>query len=375
MNKLDKEERLILPPNIYASVGNEMNLYFDNIFLCLNPRNYAFEFHCDIGRCDEKRWYCIPVADDIGVHTATLRIWNESGIAAEGKTRIMVRDPTVKNKSSFRLLMIGDSLTDQSYFPARVHSLCLQYGFNITMLGTNCPEELRHDPFQLICYPIPEQLKGVRHEGWGGWSAHSFLYKTQPDKCMPFHHWNRCSPFLEADGRFDFQSYLDRNADCLPPDIITIILGCNDIQGATDETIEARVNFWLENEEKLISELRKAAPDAIFGLSFILPGAQSQDAYGKNFGCSIHAWQSTRNRFYANARFLQHFGGREQEKIHLLPLQVNLDRNHGFPKQKEPVAQDLPETMLRQCNAYHPTPYGYAQVGNSYFAWLVHVLL
>lgn len=374
MNKSDKEERLILPPVIYASVGNEMNLYFDNVFLCLNPRNYAFEFHCGIGRCDEKRWHCIPAADDIGIHAATLRIWDESGIAAEGRTRIMVSDPAVKKECSFRLLMIGDSWTDQTHFPSRVHSLCLKHEFNITMLGTNCPEELRHDPFQLIRYPAPERLKGVRHEGWGGWSAHSFLCKTLPDDCTPFHHWNRRSPFLEADGRFDFQSYLDRNADRIPPDIITIVLGGNDIHGATDETIEARVNVWLENEEKLVAGLRKAAPDAVFGLSFIPPGAQSQDAYGKNFGCSVHVRQSTRNKFYANARFLQRFGGREQEKIHLLPLQVNLDRNHGFPKQKEPVAQDLPETMLRQCNAYHPTPYGYAQVGNSYFAWLVHVL-
>lgn len=374
MNKSDRASRLILPPVIYASVGYETNVYFDNVFLCLNPRNYAFEFHCDIGRCDEKRWRYIPAADDIGIYTATLTVRDESGIAAEGTTRIVVSDPAAKAGHPFRLLMIGDSLTDQTHFPARVHALCQTHAFPVTMLGTNCPEELQHDPFQLIQYPASELLPGVRHEGWGGWSARSFLCKTQPDDCTPFHHWNRRSPFLEADGRFDFKAYLDRNAAGLPPDIITIVLGCNDIHGATDETIEALVNAWLDNEEKLVAELRKDVTDAIFGLSFIHYGAQSQDAYGKNFGCAVHAWQSTRNKFYANARFLQRFGGREQEKLYLLPLQVNLDRDHGFPKQEEKAAQHFPDNVIRQCNAYHPNPNGYSQVGDTYFAWLTQVL-
>ena len=35
--------RLILPPVIHAVVGVESSVYFDNVCLAVNPRNYAFD--------------------------------------------------------------------------------------------------------------------------------------------------------------------------------------------------------------------------------------------------------------------------------------------------------------------------------------------
>ena len=50
------QDRLQLPEKIYAIPGIECNLYFENLFLTINPANFAFEVKCTKGRCDEKRW-------------------------------------------------------------------------------------------------------------------------------------------------------------------------------------------------------------------------------------------------------------------------------------------------------------------------------
>ena len=66
-------ERLFLPERLFGCIGIEMNLYFANIFTALNPANYFFRFSCDLGRCDEKRWHCIPDGNAVGIHEARLQ--------------------------------------------------------------------------------------------------------------------------------------------------------------------------------------------------------------------------------------------------------------------------------------------------------------
>ena len=377
MNKSDKEERLILPPVIYASVGNEMNLYFDNVFLCLNPRNYAFEFHCGIGRCDDKRWHCIPAADDIGIHAATLRIWDESGIAAEGRTRIMVSDPAVKKECSFRLLMIGDSWTDQTHFPSRVHSLCLKHEFNITMLGTNCPEELRHDPFQLIRYPAPERLKGVRHEGWGGWAWGTFLHKTKTSAKKNPKPWDIPSRFLvikDGKGKLDFQAYLDKYNEGKAPDFITVQLGVNDIFAATDENLEEKIKKILASADTLLAEFRRVAPNAKIGVGLVTPSARSQDAFGTYYTCGQTRWQYRKNQHRLNEAYLKKFTNHPDKDLSIIPTNVNLDCENNFPVVSEPVNVGNPAKITRQSNGVHPASAGYRQIGDTFYCWLKYQL-
>ena len=90
----DAGGRLVLPKIIYAVPGVEANLYFRNVFLCINPDNYVFDVDCSRGRNDRKRWRFLPAEGDAGSYPLTLSVYDEKGLVARGKTvvRVIPRD-------------------------------------------------------------------------------------------------------------------------------------------------------------------------------------------------------------------------------------------------------------------------------------------
>ena len=113
--------RLTLPPTIYAVVGHQMNVYFDNVTLVLNPDNYAFDVTCAKGRQQSERWTYTPAAQDVGSHPFELTVRNEQNeLIASGHCELKV---VTAAKTELSVLMIGDSLTHASVYPARVAEL------------------------------------------------------------------------------------------------------------------------------------------------------------------------------------------------------------------------------------------------------------
>ena len=365
-------ERLFLPESLCGCIGMEMNLYFANIFTTLNPANYFFRFSCDLGRCDEKRWHCIPDGNSVGIHEAHLQIMGEDGIVAEGVTRINILDPEKFREQKIRLLMIGDSLMDQTHYPAHLHRLCCRFGIDVTMLGTNVPAELRNRPGQLIRYPEPALLEGVRHEGWGGWTARTFLTKKEPDRCVPFHHWNCASPFLNEAGNFDFGNYLEKNCGGTPPDVIFLGLGGNDLGNIGEENKDRLAEKFLASMDALYAGLRKDAPEALFCIALNPWGARSQDAWGKNYGSSRFSWDSRRLIPPVYRQLAERFASRPRTFI--VPLYPAIDPENGYPKQEESIFAESTEQTIRMSNALHPSPAGYRQIGNSAFAFMLSML-
>ena len=365
-------ERLFLPEVLCGCVGMEMNVYFANVFASVNPANHFFRFRCGIGRCDEKRWRCVPDAQMAGVHEARLQVMDDNGIAAEGSARITVTDPEEFRGRRLRLLMIGDSLTDQTHYPAHLLALCRRFGLEVTMLGTNVPAELRTQPGQLIRYPEPALLEGVRHEGWGGWTAWSFLTKKKPDECVPFHHWNGPSPFLDEAGNFDFGRYLEKHCGGTVPEMILIGLGGNDLAAIEDENKEPLAARFLEGMEQLYAGVRRDAPEALIGIVLNPWGARSQDAWGSNYGSRRFAWDKRRLVPGVYRRLADRFAPRPRTFI--VPLFPAIDPEHGYPEQEEPLSAEDPAKVIRQSNALHPSPAGYRQMADTAFAFMLHAL-
>ena len=366
------DERLLMPKVIYGSAGIEMNVYFSNIFETLNPANFAFHFHCSRGSCCDERWHFTPTSNDRGCQEAKVEIFDDNGLQAAASCRLIIRDPAQSAGKKVKLLMIGDSLTDQSHYPVHIHTLCKQYGIALEMLGTNIPENLKSLPGQLIRYPESELLPGVRHEGYGGWTAGTFLTRREALKTTPFHHWHCASPFLNGCGEFDFKGYLEKNCSGQIPDIIMIGLGTNDLGAVDADNHKELTAKYLENMTTLYEKLHADVPDALFGIVLNPYGTATQAAWGKNYGSS---------RFRRNIRHFLPFAYREleqcfasKENCYIVPLYHAIDPYHGYPEETSEAFSGSNITVTRQCNALHPSPAGYRQLGAAAFSWLMDVL-
>lgn len=352
--------RLALPPEVQAVVGLEANIYFDNVALMLNAANYAFDVDCPKGRQQEERWTLVPQADDIGVHELRLRVRNaQNQLVARGKCTLHVAPADAGHDKNASLLMIGDSLTHASAYPERVLTLSESTGGpKLTLIGTHGPNG------------TPGR---VRHEGYGGSTAQRFATHFATTARQGDYR-QRGSPFLYADAegntRLDFAAYCRDVNEGRAPDFVTIFLGPNDVFSNNDETIEAGIATMLDHYDRLINMVRSAAPAARIGVMLPVPPAASQDAFGANYSNGQTRWQYRRNQHRLVEQMIDHYSGREQERIDLVPVYLNLDCRRNYPAEVVPANAGHAAETVRQNNGVHPATSGYNQIGDALFAWL-----
>lgn len=353
---------LLLPPEIAAVPGRELNIYFDNLILVPKALDrFMFDVDCAKGTQQEERYTWVPKPEEVGVYPWSLKICDlEGNLLAEGSTKIHVYPGDAGAGQNLTLLIMGDSLTNANVYPTELYDLCQADGNpKLTLLGTNIPNKER-----------PE----VRHEGYGGWRAESFVTMWGDDIWSKEGRRAR-SPFLfEKGGKPDFKRYCDEQNGGQGPDFVTILLGCNDNFGAKDDNIEASIDNFEKNMEILIAEIHRVRADTKIGVISLMPPAATQDAFGANYGCSQTRWQYRKNQQRVLERSFVKFTGREAENVFFVPAYVNLDTVNNYPIAKGPANSRSDQTVNRLCNGVHPAPSGYRQLADGLYCWLKGML-
>jgi lysophospholipase L1-like esterase len=169
------------------------------------------------------------------------------------------------------------------------------------------------------------------------------------------------SPFLFADelGRvgLDLPRYFRENAGGKAPEVVTFLLGINDCFGANPEdrvVMGKKIDEVLDQAEKLLTEFRKAAPEAALAVGLTTPPNARESGFEANYKGRYHRWGWKRIQHRLVRRMIERLGGREREGIYLVATELGLDPVDGYPVD----------------NGVHPNVAGYAQVGGAFFGWL-----
>ena len=342
------QRRLLLPPVIYGVEGVETNLYYDNVFLVPDVKNYTFSFEYNTpGMNFADRWSFIPKKKDAGkTRSITLTVRGLNGETVAKKSFLLQVAPAQAGKGKkYSLLMIGDSITD--YVKAYPTQVCDRFRKSgtaaLTMIGTKLPYKGKDE--------------AVKHEGYSGWAYATFLQK---------------GPFVKMVNGFpvlDFEGYFKQNNAGKAPDFVTIQLGVNDIFGARDYTVRTAVSGILSDMDQMIKALRKAAPQAVIGIGLPTPGA-SQDAFGKVYGCRQTRYQYKRNIFALSHAVIRRYHNSADKKIFIVPIHVNLDTVNNFPAAMTPVNQGNTVQLSCQTDGLHPAPAGGRQLGDALYGFL-----
>lgn len=357
--------RLLLPPRLYAVPGIEMNVYFDNVCLAVNPANYVFDVTCAKGKQQVERWTFVPAEPDVGQFPFVLEVRDEANrLVARAESVLQVVPRKAGAGVPVSVLTIGDSLTHAAVYPAHLLELC----------------ETNDSPRITLVGHVPDERNpSVRIEGYGGWTAQRFATFFKEEKreagAADWKAWNASgSPFLYADGqghfKMDFARYCQAFNGGRGPDFVTILLGCNDNFGAQDETIDASIDAMFTYYDKLVEMVHQVRKETKVGVLLLVPPAGTQDAFAANYQCGQTRWQYKRNQQRVVERMIEKYGNREAEAISVVPANVNLDCMNNYPVLQAPRNSETKTEGPRLNNGVHPSAEGYRQIGDTLFCWI-----
>ncbi len=332
---------IALPDTVYGLVGQELNIYFDNI---LSGRDTRYDFNVDCGRGEQLDFgYRItPKEGEEGWYGITIQAWENCRLAASAETILKVAPADAGAGVNRSILVIGDSTTANGVMLSKLYQNFADDPMDITLVGT-----LGGAP---VC-----------HEGRSGWTTEQ--YYQDPE-----------SPFV-FDGVFDFSRYMAAQSFGAP-DYVLINLGINDVFTYEDDSaLQEKIQSMLTQYQAMTVSIHAYCSDIRIGLCVTIPPAYDQDSFGKAYGCDISRWRYKLNNFLWTKALIETFTGQEDANIYLVPINTNLDTRYNMGLESTPVNARNSYTELSTISNgnCHPDESGYWQIADAIWYFLKYM--
>lgn len=329
-----KPYELVLPTAIPALTGEEINIYFDNLMIG-DARRYEFDVISKFGVHQNDRWTAVP--DSPGDHCLEIRVYNEEGdLLSSAETTIRVADSLAGAGTSRQALFIGDSTTEAGHYTGELLRLFSNDPMDLKLIGTRGT--------------VPNV-----HEGRGGWKVIT--------------HFEDPRSSFRYNNVFDFSKYMDSNGFTGLTDVC-IHLGINEIYHAAGEKgMEQLIAQEMPMMDAMIASIRAYHSTIRIGIMLTIPPARDQDSFGNSYGTLQNRRIYKPKLQIWNRELQSRYGHRENENIHLIPVNVNLDTVHNMPWRWELANSRSSKQVVRQCNDVHPAPEGYDQMADVLYYW------
>jgi len=342
-----------LPPKIYALVGYETNIYFDNLVDGYDTQ-YDFDVTCSIGTHLQRCFRVTPIEENVGEYPITIKV-TKNDITVTKTATIYVASATAKANELIKLIILGDSTTNN--------------GICVTKLNQN----LSTDPMNIITIGTRGSNPN-NHEGRSGWKYRTYF--TSAGETYTDGRGDVDNPFYnETTETFDIANYFsETNFD--HPDWFFINLGINDTFGYADDiSLNIEIEYLNGLCDEVISQIKDFDENIKIGICLTIPPNYSQDAYGKAYKNG-----QTRNRYKRNnilwvANQIENYKNREDENIYLIPLNLCLDTVYNMGMEEIQVNARNTTTYFSPIanGGVHPVESGYWQCADVYTAFLKNI--
>lgn len=334
---------LNLPAKLYALVGEELNIYFDNL-VDGHDTDYSFDVTCSVGMQMERCYRLI--AETAGSYAITISATDKNGATVEKSSTIIVSDTSAGNGATKSLIVLGDSTTNNGIAITKLNENFSGDAMNVTTLGTR-------------------GTSPNNHEGRSGWTFAKYFTTPGDDSVM--------NPFYNPDTQTFDASYYFTNSGVSIPDWFFINLGINDTFGLADDSALANTIVKLNDYcDQMVTSLRAVAPNTKIGVCLTIPPNYSQDAFGKAYKCGQTRKRYKRNNVLWVQNQIERYDGREAENIYLVPIYTNLDTKYNMGMEQIQHNKRNTEKYASPIGngGVHPVESGYWQIADIYWFFL-----
>lgn len=346
------EIMLNLPDKIYALVGFETNVYFEN--LVENWEQYDWNVTCLKGMQLDRGYRITPAADDAGEYTLTITAkLSDTQQVAKTVTLVVVSSDAGTGETA-SVIILGDSTTYNGIAVTKLNANFADDAMSVSTLGTigTAPNN---------------------HEGRSGWTLNDYFTKASITYPAGDPRGTIYNPFYNPTTQTWDAAYYFANSGIAVPDWFVINMGINDMfryenDAALNTAIETAVGYL----DAMIESLHSASVENVC-ICLTIPPNHSQDAFGKAYNCN-----QTRNRYKRNntlwvSRLIAEYDGRESEGVYLIPINAALDTVYNMGMESLPVnARNTAITYQSPIGngGVHPVESGYWQIADVYTAFL-----
>ena len=342
---------LNVPSKIYALVGYETNVYFENI--TENHDLYTWDVTCTKGMQLERGYRIVPSASDVGTYTLTIRASINADIYKEVSTTLIVTSASAGSGETVSIIVLGDSTTDNGIAVTKLHTNLDEDVMSVTTLGTR-------------------GTAPNNHEGRSGWSWDTYFTKasvTYTDGRGTIYN-----PFYNPTSQTFDAGYYFANSGIAIPDVFVINMGINDVFGYTsDLELSAAMPTILARAESAVQSILDATTTTKVCICLTIPPNHSQDAFGKAYACNQTRNRCKRNNTLWVDALIEQFKDRENERIYIIPINACLDTIYNMGMETLPVnARNTSVTYQSPIlnGGVHPAESGYWQIADVYTAFL-----
>ena len=348
---LGSEIVLNVPAKIYAVVGYELNIYFENI--TEDWTKYDWNVDCTVGKQMERGYTITPTASDVGTKTLTIKATDEHGNVKTVISSLIITSASAGSGSSKSVIVLGDSTTNSGIAVTKLNENFADDVMNLSTLGT----------------------RGTApnlHEGRSGWRLETYFTTEYVDYTDGRGHVE--NPFYNPTSQTFDASYYFANSGVSVPDFFVVNMGINDVFGSANDTaIATAIDQFVDYMDAIITSLRTVSQTLKICICCTIPPNHSQDAFGKAYGCNQTRNRCKRNNLLLVERLIDEYDGRESEGIYLIPIHTNLDTVYNMGLETLPVnARNTDVTYQSPISngGVHPVASGYWQIADVYTAFL-----